>query len=237
MAPTNVAICGSWKPSSRSWCDPVTRLILVRHGESQVTVKRLVGGPRSCVGLSDLGRVQAERLRDRWAAHPEIEADAVYASHYPRARETGDIVLPALGHAEMVEESGFGEHDPGPICDGLTYDEFERRFGDPDWENDPHGETFPGGESIAAFQLRVGDAVRGVMERYPGGRIVVFCHGGVIDTVLRQSLRTSGTGIFEVWTKNTSITEVELVKPGRWRLIRYNDAAHLAGLPASTNSH
>ncbi|MBM3827685.1 MAG: histidine phosphatase family protein [Actinobacteria bacterium] len=214
----------------------MTRVILVRHGESQVSVGRLVGGPRSCVGLSDLGRLQAERLRDRWSKHPEMEADVVYASQYPRARETGDIVLPALGHSEMVIDANFGEHDPGPICDGLTYDEFERRFGDPDWENDPHGETFPGGETIAAFQLRVGGAVRGLIERHGGGRVVVFCHGGVIDTVLRQSLRTSGTGIFEVWTKNASITEVELVRPGRWRLVRYNDAAHLAGLPASTNS-
>lgn len=64
----------------------MTRVILVRHGESQVSVERLVGGPRSCVGLSDLGRLQAERLRDRWSKHPEMEADVVYASQYPRAR-------------------------------------------------------------------------------------------------------------------------------------------------------
>jgi probable phosphoglycerate mutase len=215
----------------------MTRLIFVRHGESEVTVRRVVGGPRSCTGLSDLGRRQAERLRDRWLEHPEIAADAVYSSAYPRARETAEIVLPALGHDSFIVDAAFGEHDPGPLCDGLTYDEFEKRFGDPDWENDPHGETFPGGESIAAFQLRIGDAVRSVIERHRGGKVVVFCHGGVVDTVLRQSLRTSGTGIFEVWTKNTSITEVELVRPGRWRLVRYNDAAHLGGLPASTHAH
>ncbi|MFM8848162.1 MAG: histidine phosphatase family protein [Actinomycetota bacterium] len=214
----------------------MTRIVFVRHGESRVTVDRVVGGPRSCTGLSELGRRQAERLRERWAAHPEIVADAVYSSAYPRARETAAIVLPALGRSDVVVDAEFGEHDPGPICDGLTYEEFDRRFGDPDWENDPHGETFPGGESIAAFQLRIGDAVRALIERHPAGKVVVFCHGGVIDTVLRQSLRTSGTGIFEVWTKNTSITEVELVRPGRWRLIRYNDAAHLGGLPASTNA-
>ena len=36
-------------------------------------------------------------------------------------------------------------------------------------------------------------------------------------------------------TSNTSITEMVLVRPGRWRLLRYNDTAHLAGLPLATN--
>ena len=40
---------------------------------------------------------------------------------------------------------------------------------------------------------------------------------------------------FQIHTLNTSITELELVKPNLWRLNRYNDTAHLAGLPASTN--
>ena len=208
----------------------MTRFVFVRHGESQVTVDRVVGGPRSCRGLSDLGRRQAERLRDRWERHPESSFDAVYSSAYPRARETAEIVLPALGGAELVIDPDLGEHDPGPDCDGLTYVEFENRFGNPDWEADPYGVTFPGGETIAEFQLRIGAAVRRLCERHPSSTVAVFCHGGVIDTVLRQSLRTFGTGSFEIHTRNTSVTEVELVRTGRWRLVRYNDVAHLAGL-------
>jgi broad specificity phosphatase PhoE len=74
-----------------------------------------------------------------------------------------------------------------------------------------------------------------LIERVGAGTAVGFCHGGVVDTVLRQALRTSGTGIFEIHTKNTSITEFVIVRPGRWRVVRYNDAAHTADLPASTN--
>ena len=48
-------------------------------------------------------------------------------------------------------------------------------------------------------------------------------------------MRAAGTGVFEIYTVNTSITELLLVKPGRWRVIRYNDSAHLVGLPVSTN--
>ena len=33
-----------------------------------------------------------------------------------------------------------------------------------------------------------------------------------------------------LFTKNTSLTELVSVSSGGWRLERYNDAAHLAGL-------
>lgn len=210
----------------------MTRLVLVRHGESQVTVNRVVGGPRSCTGLSAFGRRQAERLHERWLNQPEFVPDFVYSSAYPRARETAEIVLPAFTGRDILVDPDLGEHDPGPDCDGLTYVEFEQKFGNPDWENDPYGITFPGGETIAQFQLRIGTAVRRLIDDHEDATVVVFCHGGVIDTVLRQALRTFGTGSFEIHTKNSSITEVELVRTGRWRLIRYNDVAHLVGLEA-----
>ena len=36
---------------------PPTTLVLIRHGESRTTVDRVIGGPRTCSGLSDLGRL------------------------------------------------------------------------------------------------------------------------------------------------------------------------------------
>jgi hypothetical protein len=47
-------------------------------------------------------------------------------------------------------------------------------------------------------------------------------------------LRTASTGGFELHTLNTSITEFMSATSGEWRLRRYNDAAHLHGLPAET---
>ena len=62
------------------------------------------------------------------------------------------------------------------------------------------------------------------------------CHGGVVNAVLRIALRAPTTGGFELFTTNASLTELVLVRPGRWRLLRYNDAAHLAGLPLATGT-
>ena len=165
----------------------------------------------------------------------EFTPELVISSAYPRAKETAEIVLPAFAGRSIEVIPEFGEHDPGPQCDGLKYTEFTERFGDPDWENDPYGVTFPGGETIAEFQIRIGTAIRSLVDRIGDGTAIIFCHGGVVDTALRQAMRASGTGIFEIHTKNTSITEFVIVRPGRWRVVRYNDAAHTADLPVSTN--
>lgn len=210
-----------------------TRVVLVRHGESVVTVNRVVGGPRTCSGLSELGRRQGERLRSRLERTGELEATALVSSAYPRARETAELIAPALGLGVQVVD-GFGEHDPGPDCDGLTFQEFIDRYGMPDWEADPFTVTFPGGETVAAFHHRVGVALTEVIEQHEGGTVVVVCHGGVIDAILRRATRSPMTGDFDVHTLNTSLTELVLGRPGRWRLVRYNDAAHLEGLPAET---
>ena len=223
-------------PAHRYDAALVTRLVYVRHGESNVTVDRVIGGHRTCTGLSELGRQQAAALRDRWLARPEFTPDLIIASHYPRARETAAFVAQAFGDPPITIEEGFGEHDPGEECDGMSMAAFVERFGVDSWEMDPFGVTFPGGETLAAFHYRVGVAVRGLLDRHAGATIVVVCHGGVIDAVLRQALKTIPTGGFLIHTLNTSITELELVKPNTWRLHRYGDSSHLYGLPASTPS-
>jgi probable phosphoglycerate mutase len=212
----------------------VTRLVLVRHGESKTTVARVIGGHRTCSGLSELGRQQVERLRDRLLAGKEIAADVLISSQYSRARETAEIIAPALGGLEVIEDAGFGEHDPGPDCDGMGFDDYIERYGVGWWQGEPFGTSFPGGETIAAFQFRVGQAIRRTIDAHSDKTIVVSCHGGVIDAALRLALKAPPTGAFEIQTLNTSITELLLVKDNHWRLIRYNDVGHLVGLPSQT---
>ncbi|NNE11208.1 MAG: histidine phosphatase family protein [Ilumatobacter sp.] len=211
-----------------------TRLVLIRHGESDVTVRRVIGGPRTCSGLSDLGRRQARQLADRLAETGELaDATVLYSSEYPRAVETAELIAPALD-LPVERDRRLGEHDPGPDCDGMSFEAFVDRYGMPDWTSDLHGVSFPGGETVAEFQFRVGKALSNVVAEHPGATVVIVCHGGVVDVAFRTLLRIPPSGGFFLHTSNTSLSEFVRAEPGRWRLVRYNDAAHLAGLPAET---
>jgi probable phosphoglycerate mutase len=208
----------------------VTRILLVRHGESRVTVAGVIGGYRTCNGLSDGGRRQTEALRDRWLAHRPFTPDVLIASNFARARETAEILAPALDDLSVVEDAGFGEHDPGPEIDGMSFEDFNARFGDQReaWrEGNPFAVTFPGGETIAGFHHRVGAALQRVIDAHPDGTVVIVCHGGTVGLVLRIALKAPPLGLFEAYSQNTSITEVETVPGSVWRIHRYNDAAHL----------
>jgi probable phosphoglycerate mutase len=215
-----------------------TRLVLVRHGESQAQQLGRIGGHAGCTGLSDRGRAQVERLRDRLAASGELDgATVLYSSLMQRAVETAAILAPALGHLEVQQECGFCEGHPGE-ADGLTWAELEAiapATGQP-W--DPEHRPVPGWETWGEMAGRVGGALDGVAERHPGEVVVVACHGGV---VVHAMLRWLGLHPVEPGTRawispvNTSITE--------WRfgpnpygaatlpleLVRFNDHAHLAG--------
>ena len=207
---------------------PLTRLVLVRHGEAQCNVDRVVGGPKGCTGLSKLGVRQAEALRDRLAVTGELaDATALYSSVLPRALETAEIIAPAVGDLDVVEDCDLCELHPGE-CDGLRWDEFEERYGSPD--GDPHRPLSPGGESLAVFLERIDKVLQRLVAEHQGETVVVSCHGGVVFGSLIRLLQLPMAGrpvSFE--PTNTGVTEWLRVD-SRWRLVRYNDAAHLADL-------
>ncbi len=164
-----------------------TRLILVRHGESNVTVQRVFGGAESCTGLSDLGRQQAQALCDRWAAGGEPEVDALYASSLPRAHETAEIINPAVGNLEISVEPDLEEHRPGGL-DGMRFDEVQERHGPIDFRTRPARPIGPGTETSMAFYDRTARAFEHILADHVGETVVVACHGGVIDIAFRHFL-------------------------------------------------
>ncbi len=221
-----------------------TTITLIRHGESKVTVERIIGGKRTCRGLTPLGRRQAEQLRDR-LDREGAAADALVTTDFPRAIETAEVIRPALVGVDAAlpidQWPDLGEHDPGPEIDGMTFDAYVERFGTPDWGGDRDVEIFPGGETMRRFHERVERGLAALRSEFAGRHVAVVCHGGVVDAVFRLLLDVPMAGGFELHTLNTAITSFSgpastetSSPPGSWRLDRYNDAAHLVGLPAAT---
>ena len=214
-----------------------TRLVLIRHGESQVTVDGVVGGAKTCSGLSDRGRRQAEALRDRLARTGEVRADVLLASTMPRAVQTAEIVAPALGGLEVEQVEDLEERRPGE-CDGMTWEAYREAYRGEGWTFSIYEPLSPGGESFAAFQVRAATTLHRIAARLAGRTVVIACHGGIIESSMVAFLGLpQGTWSGSMHQPNTSITEWSLdptatgargVPP--WQLVRYNDAAHLADL-------
>ncbi|MHB8296702.1 MAG: histidine phosphatase family protein [Acidimicrobiales bacterium] len=231
-----------------------TRLVLVRHGESACSVDKIVGGIKGCTGLSAKGAGQARALAARLAATAELAGTAaeiagpvaLYSSVLPRAVQTAALIAPGLGRPGVTEDCDLCELHPGE-ADGLTWETAESVYGPlPDFSVDPETPLSPGGESWVSFCERVEHALLGLVGRHRGRTIVVACHGGLIDASLqlfggmaRRGSALAATGArsglsrARLFTENTSITEWRITGPdagqGAWRLVRYNDFAHLLG--------
>jgi len=207
-----------------------TRLVLVRHGEATCNVTGVVGGVRGCTGLSAAGVRQAKALRERLLDTGElVEAGALYASVLPRALETAAIVAPGVGidgTLAVVADCALCELHPGE-GDGLTWPEFSERFGEPDWDADPTTVLAPGGESWSGFVARAAGALGDLVARHGGETVVVVCHAGVIEASLIAFVPVAPARRLKLRTEHTALTEWEWSADG-WRLLRYNDAAHLA---------
>ncbi len=194
-------------------------------------MRRVVGGERTCTGLSPLGVRQAEALRDRFRREGPVHLDALITSTLPRAYETAAIVGSALDVEFSARDAELVEHRPGD-ADGVLFADFASRFPAFDLRAEPDRPLAPGGESLNEFHARVHAAFDRIEQQFAGGTVMVVCHGGVIDVMFRRCLGIGVAATFELWTLNTSITE--LLHGERWVLRRYNDAAHLAGLPDKT---
>ncbi|MCY3967383.1 MAG: histidine phosphatase family protein [bacterium] len=210
-----------------------TRLLFVRHGESEVTVRQVIGGDKACTGLSYLGRQQAAALGQRWAQGHEPKVDALWSSTLPRAFETAELLAEPLGGLDVQTHLDLVERRPG-MADGVAFRDFSDQF---EWERDhhPHIPLAPGAESQSDFFHRTGKAIYELVEANPGTTMMLVCHGGVIDVAFRVLLGLAPSAPFVLWTLNTSITEFSTTdRPGLWRLVRYNDFSHLHGLPTRT---
>jgi probable phosphoglycerate mutase len=211
----------------------MTHLYLIRHGEAFANVQPIVAGMQGDAGLTERGQAQAERLRERLARSREIAADVLIASTLPRARQTAEIIQPALGlpiiFTDDVQELNVG------AADGMSNQEAWGTFGIPDFDGQPLRPIAPGGESWGSFTLRVSQALTRITSEHAGKTIVIVCHGGVIDTSFIHFFQMPSLVLppTDFHTRNTSITHWERVdRRGRalWRLNSYNDIEHLHGI-------
>jgi probable phosphoglycerate mutase len=202
-----------------------TRLLLVRHGATQLTAEDRFSGAEGA-DLSDEGRAQAARLCRRLAAEP---IRAVYTSPLGRALETASL-LARPHELPLVERDGLREISHGH-WQGLTRREVEERYPDEvaSWEADPFTFAPAGGETGAAVLARALPVVREIVVTHPGEHVLVVSHKATLRLVLASLLGFDPRGYRHRLEQATACLNVVDFKDAvRARLVLFNDVSHYA---------
>ncbi|WP_288816754.1 histidine phosphatase family protein [uncultured Gordonia sp.] len=201
--------------------DP-TRLILLRHGQTPLSVERRYSG-RGNPDLTDEGRRQARAAAARVVREEGIAA--IVTSPLRRARSTAEEVA-ALTGIDVVEHPGLIENDFGD-WEGLTFTEALQR--DPDlhraWLSDITVPA-PGGESFAQVAERISRTKAELLERYPGQTVVLVSHVTPIKTLLQDALGVGPELLFRLHLDLASVSIAEYFDDGGSVVRLVNDAAH-----------
>ena len=203
-----------------------TLFTVIRHGETAANRECVIQG-QSDVPLSPAGEAQAKLLGRRWARR---RFDAVYSSDLSRAFRTAELVAPGMPPVATPE---LREMDLG-VWVGHTTAEIAELFPE-EWKafrSTTLECRVTGGESRRELLERITRFFKTAAARHPGQNVLVVTHGGVLRAFfmllmggeLNERALLPSTG-------NTGISTARYdPDTDRWRLIGWNDTAHLDAL-------
>lgn len=192
--------------------DVTTTICLVRHGETDWNLNRLYQGWTD-IPLNETGLEQAQVVATAVAAETW---DTIVSSPLGRAMQTAQAIvdhslaLTVIDTDIDLRERGYGD------AEGITLEDRLKQWPDLDW---------PGLEAYDVMADRAMAALDRIAVRHAGQRVLVVCHGGVINAVLaRVSEGEFGTG--KTVILNTARTVLSNTN-GVWSIETVTDASHL----------
>jgi probable phosphoglycerate mutase len=202
----------------------VTRLLLVRHGETDGNAEGRSQG-RRYVPLNEHGRTQAASAGTLVASMSPV---AVYSSTASRARETASAIAGLLG-IEVVTDERLAEVDHG-LLDGLTGEQMRAQYGDfvRRWrEEDPTDIPIPGGESLGEAQRRMLAAVEAIRAAQGGETVAMVSHNLALHTLVCHALGVPlrAWRLFRIDLASLSVIEIR--EGNQWAVVRLNERCHL----------
>ncbi|WP_285135550.1 histidine phosphatase family protein [Microbacterium sp. lyk4-40-TSB-66] len=230
----------------------VTRLWLIRHGESEGNVAaseaERAGSPvialdirDADVELSTTGREQADAL-GTWLRSVASGVDEYWVSPYRRARQTLAIALDEVpGAAPTRADERLRDRELG-ILDLLTWQGVQEIHPEEAARRRHLGKFFhrpPGGESWADVALRLRSFLGEALER-PGPTALVVAHDAVIMLMLYVLLPLDEAELLafaaEHTVRNASVTELVRDEDG-WKLVTFSSVDHLEREGADVTVH
>ncbi len=208
----------------------MTRLILVRHGETEWNrVERLRG--RIDIELNETGHRQAQAVASRVGAW---KPDAIYSSPLKRALQTARPLAKACGREikplEAVTDIDYGAwagHSPEEVA--AQHCDLYRT-----WLETPHLVQFPEGESLEQVRSRAWIAVEEVCTSHAEETVVLVSHVVVNRVLICAVLGLDNSSLWRIAQENGAISIVD-AKEDQYRLVLLNDICHLEALSEMRN--
>ncbi len=155
----------------------MTRLILVRHGESEANEKGIYTGQLD-LDLSQAGKEQAQLAASYLVTHELI--DHVYSSDlsraYNTAKATADLLELSVHTDSRLREIDLGSWAGTPLKGKEDSDPEAFRLMKEDFSH----MQYPNGEYVPDVYDRVVECISEIAEKYPDQTIMIAAHGGVI---------------------------------------------------------
>ncbi len=205
---------------------PVTRLYLIRHGQSAGNAEGRFGG-HSPTPLSELGKQQAE-ITAKSLAKERI--DAIYSSDLLRAVNTAEP-LAGLLNLPVIKTDAFRERHVG-VLEGLTFDESKEQYPNDYYalinRNIQH--VITKGESYRQLLRRATGALNEILQIHRGEKIAIFSHTGAIcylTLYLMGAIHRNTKQTPWLITSNCGINRFEIRSRNNIRVHALNDTRHL----------
>lgn len=203
-----------------------TDILIIRHGQTAWnTQKRLQG--HSDIPLNENGRLQAVTLAKILRDEP---LDAIFSSDLQRAYQTA-YEIAKIHNLPVHQDRSFRERCYG-ICEGMKDGDIREAYPESykAWYAADPDHFFPDGErkteSPRQFHHRAVNAIREAATRYPGKKIAIVTHFGVIETAYRTAQNIPLGTHCRMPVLNTSINRFRWTG-GTLELLQWGEASHL----------
>jgi len=200
-----------------------TRLLLLRHGQTELSVERRYSG-RGNPALTEVGRQQGSAAARYLAQRGGIAA--VVSSPLQRAYDTAATAAKALG-LDVTVDDDLIETDFG-AWEGLTFSEAAER--DPQlhrrWLRDT-STTPPGGESFDEVLDRVLSMRERIIATHEGATVLVVSHVTPIKMLLRLALDAGPGILYRLHLDLASLSIAEFYSDGASSVRLVNQTGYL----------
>jgi broad specificity phosphatase PhoE len=206
-----------------------SRIILVRHGETQYNAESIFRGTLD-VPLNETGLEQT-RLTGLELSHTRI------------SRIVSSPLARALATARAIAAQQTDANDPviDPAFTDLNFGEWQGRSKDevakdyPEiyecWKTEPHLAQLPGGETLEQASKRCSAGLDRLCREMPGKTFVIVTHRVIIKLLILHMLGLPLSDFWRIHIDTCGITTFDYLHDSRqFVLIQHNHNAHLYSL-------